>query len=595
MTTPAADPWPAATAASDVPPPGTRTHPATTTSAPAPPTAPRPWLGTATPSMTTTAGWRRTGRTCPRSSRPRSPAPPAPRSPAAGPSPACSMSRCPGRYSPGSPPGRVTWAGSGPSPPRKPATSPPPPPATPAPDGGSSSPPPSGHALTITRIPPRPRGHAAGQRCRDRARTRRHRPGPGTGTGPDAGTRPGTSIGLVGRVTLTIPEDMLAHPPPWPRSGAGSGAGPDPPGEILTRALQAAATAAARARAAIAADAAAGGCAHTAATAGYRPPPRLKEYIAARDLTCRFPRCRQPAWRGDLDHTIPDDNGGLTCHCNLGGLCRTHHILKHHPDWNLRQTPPAPSPGPPPPARHVHDNARRPRRVDSQGRRPYAQGWDYGAVWVGSQMRTLSRPGHDSSTAWPPCARAIACKMDRPSPLPLPSLLPLSLSPLPLLPVPRSSVVSSLLPPAGGVARWKRSKALSVSGPDMPGPVATSISTPPLTSPSRTATGAFGGVCARTLPSRFASTWRIRGSSTTATSRGGASARTGRPVPPRWRQRRRRAPRPPGPSRSGRARMFDRVWPVRAVQRRGCSSAGPPARSCASRWVADRGPSAPCR
>jgi hypothetical protein len=22
------------------------------------------------------------------------------------------------------------------------------------------------------------------------------------------------------------------------------------------------------------------------------------------------------------------------------GLCRTHHILKHHPDWKLRQTAP---------------------------------------------------------------------------------------------------------------------------------------------------------------------------------------------------------------------------------------------------------------
>jgi hypothetical protein len=86
--------------------------------------------------------------------------------------------------------------------------------------------------------------------------------------------------------------------------------------------------------------AAAGGCAHTTATPAYRPPPRLKEYIAARDLTCRFPRCRQPAWRGDLDHTIPYDNGGKTCRCNLGGLCRTHHILKHHPDWKLRQIAP---------------------------------------------------------------------------------------------------------------------------------------------------------------------------------------------------------------------------------------------------------------
>jgi Domain of unknown function (DUF222) len=193
----------------------------------------------------------------------------------------------------------------------------------------------AGHALAVTRIPG-PRGHPPGPGTG-------HEPGAGAGTGagtrPAAGTEAAAGIGLVGRVTLTIPEDILAHPPPpWP--GPGSGAGPGPPDGILTRALRAAATAAARARAAMAADAAAGECTHTTASSAYRPPPRLKEYIAARDLTCRFLRCRQPAWRGDLDHTIPFDDGGMTCRCNLGGLCRTHHLLKHHPDWKLRQIAP---------------------------------------------------------------------------------------------------------------------------------------------------------------------------------------------------------------------------------------------------------------
>jgi len=116
--------------------------------------------------------------------------------------------------------------------------------------------------------------------------------------------------------------------------------GPGPAGDILGLAVRAAVRAAARARAVATADAAAGGCAHRAASPGYRPPPRLQDYITARDLTCRFPRCRQPAWRGDLDHTIPFDDGGLTCRCNLGGLCRTHHILKHHPGWKLEQIAP---------------------------------------------------------------------------------------------------------------------------------------------------------------------------------------------------------------------------------------------------------------
>jgi len=168
---------------------------------------------------------------------------------------------------------------------------------------------PGGHAITVTRIP------------RPRPRERDGQPPPGDGTG------------LAGRVTLTIPDDILAHPPP-------RGPGPDPPGETVARALQTAARAAARARDSAHADAAAGGCAHRSASPAYRPPPRLQDYITARDLTCRFPTCRQPAWRGDLDHTIPYDKGGPTCRCNLGGLCRTHHQLKQHPHWRLEQTAP---------------------------------------------------------------------------------------------------------------------------------------------------------------------------------------------------------------------------------------------------------------
>jgi hypothetical protein len=219
---------------------------------------------------------------------------------------------------------------------------------------------PAGHALAVTRIP-RPRrrdsspgtGTGTGTRKEPRTGTGTGKE-PGAGTEPGAGIRPGAGIGLVGRVTLTISDDILAigediltrppppspSPSPSPSPGTGTGTGPEPPDGLLALALHAARRAAARARAAIAADAAAGGCAHTAASPAYQPPPRLREYIAARDLTCRSPRCRQPAWRGDLDHTIPFDDGGLTCRCNLGGLCRLHHLLKHHPHWNLRQTAP---------------------------------------------------------------------------------------------------------------------------------------------------------------------------------------------------------------------------------------------------------------
>jgi hypothetical protein len=62
--------------------------------------------------------------------------------------------------------------------------------------------------------------------------------------------------------------------------------------------------------------------------------------VIARDVTCRNPACRQPAWRADLDHTHPYDQDGRTCDCNLGGACRGDHQLKQHPRWTLQQTTP---------------------------------------------------------------------------------------------------------------------------------------------------------------------------------------------------------------------------------------------------------------
>jgi Domain of unknown function (DUF222) len=157
------------------------------------------------------------------------------------------------------------------------------------------------------------------------------------GPGPPRRGPPGT--GLVGRITLTITRDTLREHT-GPGTGSGSTAGPGPPGGMAAAALRTAARALERAIDQARADAAAGGCAHHAQSSGYRPPPRLREQVTARDLTCRYLACRQPAWRADLDHTIPYDNGGRTCSCNLGGGCRRHHQLKQHPRWTLEQTQP---------------------------------------------------------------------------------------------------------------------------------------------------------------------------------------------------------------------------------------------------------------
>lgn len=67
----------------------------------------------------------------------------------------------------------------------------------------------------------------------------------------------------------------------------------------------------------------------------YRPPDSLRHRIQIRDRTCRFPACRRPADACDLDHTIPYDDGGVTCDCNLAPLCRKHHRLKGSTGWAL--------------------------------------------------------------------------------------------------------------------------------------------------------------------------------------------------------------------------------------------------------------------
>ena len=67
----------------------------------------------------------------------------------------------------------------------------------------------------------------------------------------------------------------------------------------------------------------------------YRPSQHLVDFLIARDRTCRFPGCRYPAQRSDIDHVTPWDDGGKTTPENLGSLCRRHHRLKTHGGWKV--------------------------------------------------------------------------------------------------------------------------------------------------------------------------------------------------------------------------------------------------------------------
>jgi hypothetical protein len=155
---------------------------------------------------------------------------------------------------------------------------------------------------------------------------------------PDRGAH---GQGLVSQVTLTVRRDMASPSlPPSPEASWRPASGDL--GALLATALSAAAQAVADvdAEAAEAAASGRGGCAHRKSSPAYRPPRRLREFVVARDRTCRFPPCRQPAQRADLDHTRQYHLGGRTCDCNLGGDCRTHHKIKQLPGWHLRQPVP---------------------------------------------------------------------------------------------------------------------------------------------------------------------------------------------------------------------------------------------------------------
>ena len=147
--------------------------------------------------------------------------------------------------------------------------------------------------------------------------------------------------GWIARIILTVSTADLA-------TGALSGREELPGSTVLRKllnvALEAAAkTALAAARADLDASAAGSspaGCGHPGAVSSYRIPDSMRRLIEARDQTCRSPVCRQPAWRTDMDHTIPYDLGGPTCRCNVSAECRHHHRLKQLKDWQLRQPQP---------------------------------------------------------------------------------------------------------------------------------------------------------------------------------------------------------------------------------------------------------------
>jgi hypothetical protein len=65
----------------------------------------------------------------------------------------------------------------------------------------------------------------------------------------------------------------------------------------------------------------------------------LTRYLRVRDPHCRFPGCRMPTHRCDVDHGQDFALGGATDHRNLCALCRRHHTLKGETPWRVKHHP----------------------------------------------------------------------------------------------------------------------------------------------------------------------------------------------------------------------------------------------------------------
>jgi len=68
----------------------------------------------------------------------------------------------------------------------------------------------------------------------------------------------------------------------------------------------------------------------------YRPPQRLRDFLAARDDVCAFPTCNQPGYRCEYEHIDPFSEGGRTTRGNGALACRRHNQAKHGTGWRYR-------------------------------------------------------------------------------------------------------------------------------------------------------------------------------------------------------------------------------------------------------------------
>ena len=87
-------------------------------------------------------------------------------------------------------------------------------------------------------------------------------------------------------------------------------------------------------------------------------PPGIRRALVLRDGGCAFPTCERPAPWTDAHHVVHWANGGPTSLANMVLLCKRHHTLLHHSDWEVRMSEGLPEFLPP----AFIDRERKPRR-----------------------------------------------------------------------------------------------------------------------------------------------------------------------------------------------------------------------------------------
>jgi hypothetical protein len=79
----------------------------------------------------------------------------------------------------------------------------------------------------------------------------------------------------------------------------------------------------------------AGPCDHKHQAAGHDPGVTLKHLTGILNQCCTFITCRRPHATSDYEHSKPFEQGGRTCLCEGGPVCRHHHRNKQAPGWHL--------------------------------------------------------------------------------------------------------------------------------------------------------------------------------------------------------------------------------------------------------------------